>query len=259
MADLYYYGARGLPRDHARALRYYEQAAGMGDEAGLCGAAGMYLKGEGAPANVTRAVSLYETASAKGSIRALNGLGYMYFYGQSVPQNHTKAFEYFLAAASYETDGDSLFNAAHCLENGIGVEKDLTRAVQLYSVGANKLGSFNCIKVLAGMYHEVCRNCPISFNRHFLHTDVLFSQGRGVQRSAQTALTYYSAATSIGPWAGWMRRGFDQYLRGNFGCSLGAYLHAAELGMSFAFILRFGRGNFIHFLPFCHHSLQAMK
>lgn len=155
MADLYYYGARGLPRDHARALRYYEQAAGLGDQSGLCGAAGMYLKGEGTPTNVTRAVSLYEEASELGSIRALNGLGYMYFYGQSVPQNQTKAFEYFLTAASYETDGDSLFNAAHCLENGLGVEKDLSRAVQLYTVGAKKLGSFNCIRSLAGMYLEV--------------------------------------------------------------------------------------------------------
>jgi SEL1 protein len=155
MADLYYYGARGLPRDHGRALRYYDQAAALGDESGLCGAASMYLKGEGAPTNITRAISLYENASAMGSIRALNGLGYMYFYGQSVPQNQTKAFEYFMAAAAYESDGDSLFNAAHCLENGIGVEKDVARAVQLYTVAANKLGSFNCIHTLAVMYQEV--------------------------------------------------------------------------------------------------------
>ena len=45
-----------------------------------------------------------------------------------------------------------------------------------------------------------------------------------------TALQYYSAATAIGPWAGWMRRGFDQYLRGHYDRSVGAYLHAAELG-----------------------------
>jgi TPR repeat protein len=155
MADLYYYGARGLPRDYPRAMRYYEQAAALGDQSGLCGAAGMYLKGEGVPANATHAVNLYETASEMGSIRALNGLGYMYFYGQSVPQNQTKAFEYFLAAAAYETDGDSVFNAAHCLENGIGVEKDMDRAVQLYTVGAKKLGSCNCIRGLAGIHLEV--------------------------------------------------------------------------------------------------------
>lgn len=55
-------------------------------------------------------------------------------------------------------------------------------------------------------------------------------QGRGVTRSAKTALSYFSAATAIGPWAGWVRRGLDQYLRGHYDRSLGAYLHAAELG-----------------------------
>ena len=49
-------------------------------------------------------------------------------------------------------------------------------------------------------------------------------------RSASTALQYFSSATAIGPWAGWLRRGFDQYLRGQFERSVGAYLHAAEIG-----------------------------
>lgn len=35
----------------------------------------------------------------------------MYFYGQSVPKNASKAFQYFLMAAAYETDADSIFNA----------------------------------------------------------------------------------------------------------------------------------------------------
>jgi TPR repeat protein len=51
-----------------------------------------------------------------------------------------------------------------------------------------------------------------------------------VPRSVKAALSYFSAATAIGPWSGWMRRGFDQYLRGNYERSVGAYLHAAELG-----------------------------
>ena len=43
-ADLYYYGARGLPRDQPRALQYYSQAASAGDPLGMCGAAAMHLK-----------------------------------------------------------------------------------------------------------------------------------------------------------------------------------------------------------------------
>lgn len=34
MGDLYYYGARGLPRDQVAALRYFEQAADLGSDDG---------------------------------------------------------------------------------------------------------------------------------------------------------------------------------------------------------------------------------
>lgn len=85
--DLFYYGARGLPRDQPRALSYFQQAAELGSVDGLCGAANMFLKGEGTSPpgfkNATYAIELYERALAEssGSIRALNGLGYIYFYG----------------------------------------------------------------------------------------------------------------------------------------------------------------------------------
>jgi TPR repeat protein len=84
-ADLYYYGARGLPRDQQRALTYYRMAAEKGDLQGLCGAANMYLKGEGTvdgEKNTTEAIRLYELAVEGGSVSAMNGLGYVYFYGQ---------------------------------------------------------------------------------------------------------------------------------------------------------------------------------
>ncbi len=85
--DLYYFGARGLPRDQVRALSYYENAARTGDATGLCAAAAMYLKGEGTPKNVSKAITMYEEAAAKGSVKALNGLGFVYFYGQELPKN----------------------------------------------------------------------------------------------------------------------------------------------------------------------------
>ena len=38
-ADLYYYGARGLPRDQSIALDYFRKAAEVDDISGLCLAA----------------------------------------------------------------------------------------------------------------------------------------------------------------------------------------------------------------------------
>lgn len=87
MGDLYYYGARGLARDQTAAREYFTRAGEAGSAEGLCGAAGMALKGEGGPRNVSTAIELYERAAKDGAVRALNGLGYMYFFGHDLPKN----------------------------------------------------------------------------------------------------------------------------------------------------------------------------
>ena len=81
-----------------------------------------------------------------------------------MPKNSSKAFQYFLMAASFETDADSIFNAGHCLEHGLGTEVDLSRAVEFYSIAANKLGNFDSIQALGNMYLEVVLffNCSSS-------------------------------------------------------------------------------------------------
>lgn len=193
--DLYYYGARGLPRDQGEALRLYQLAAAAHDPMGLCGAAAMFLKGEGTEKNVSRAVELYNEAAALGSVKALNGLGYIYFYGDALPKNETRAFSYFISASEYGQDGDSFTNAAFCLSQGIGVEKDLSRAAQLYDTAARRFGAFAAINALGTIHLE----------------------GLGVVRSPAQALFFMNAAISVGPWAGWLRRGLDGYLLGSRG------------------------------------------
>ena len=176
-------------------------------------------------------------------MKALNGLGYLYFYGDAVPKNESKAFLFFIAATEHNLDGDSFTNAAFCLEKGIGVEKDVVRAAQLYDIAARKFGSFGGINALGNMHMD----------------------GVGVPRSAAQALFFTTAAIGVGPWAGWLRRGFDSYLVGTrSGFSMAAidtvtggslrsdhslrrslfcYLYAAEFGFEVAganaaFILR---------------------
>ena len=89
-------------------------------------------------------------------MRALNGLGYIYFYGQGgLEKNSTKAFQYFLQAALTESDGDSLFNAAVCLHNGLGTQRDLPRAKAFYQIAAERFGHFGSVKALGTMLLEV--------------------------------------------------------------------------------------------------------
>lgn len=53
----------------------------------------------------------------------------------SLPQQ-TRAYGYFERAAKFQQDGDSLFNAAHCLAHGIGTDQDLERCVSASSLQA---------------------------------------------------------------------------------------------------------------------------
>lgn len=45
----------------------------------------------------------------------------------------TKAYEYFQRAADMKQDGDSLFNAGHCLATGTGTKQDYRRYVSVIS------------------------------------------------------------------------------------------------------------------------------
>eukprot|EP01041_Mallomonas_annulata_P003465 gene3465-6894_t len=222
VGDMYYYGARGLPRDQTLALNYFDRAAATGDASGLCAAAAMYLKGEGTTEkDLTKAIAMYEQAAAMGAVRALNGLGYIYFYGQDVPKNETKAYGYFLAGAETESNSDSLFNAGFCLQNGIGATKNSAAAASFFQIAARKFGHFDSIHTLGNM--------------HMI--------GDGVHRSSTDAVTYFNAAVNIGPWSGWLRRGLDQFLMKRYPRSLMCYVLAGELGFEVsqsnaAFILR---------------------
>ena len=202
------------------------RAAEAGNAIAQCGAGNMLMKGEGTVDNIPdipKALNYFELAAKQGSTRALNGLGYIYFRGENVAVNHTRAFENFMAAAMLELDGDSLYNFGHCIQYGIGTEKDELRAAELFAKSAKKFGHFDSVLRLGIMYME----------------------GIGVERNADLSLQYLSVAASIGPWNGWLRRGLDQYLESMksknselrsllLTRSLFAYLHAGELGYEVA-------------------------
>jgi SEL1 protein len=170
MGDLFYYGARGLPRDHGVALDYYMRGATMGNPSAMCGAASMIIKDEGLTGsaaspkpNITTAIELFEKAAAledvHSRVRAFNGLGFLFFYGKEgiVAKNLTKAFEYFDQAAATFSDGDSLHNAAVCLEHGIGTPVNLKRAIEYYTAAAKQFGHFDSIKAMGDFFMQVRR------------------------------------------------------------------------------------------------------
>lgn len=165
---------------------------------------------------------MYDAAAAQGSVRALNGLGFFYFFGDSdTPANHTKAFRYFLAATEQQDgDSDSWFNAGYCTEHGLGTEADPAKAATFYQHAAKRFGHFGSIVAMGNMHYE----------------------GKGVSRSVKESVYYFDVANDIGPWMGWLRRGFDQFAQnekgvlpvrsdvGAYSRAVMCYLHAGELG-----------------------------
>ena len=211
--DLLYWGARGFQRDHERARRFFKVAADADHAHARCLYASMLLRGEGGDTNHAEAVRQYEVAAAAGSAKALNGLGYEYFYGNHLQKNATKAYGYFAEAARLDADGDSNFNAAHCLAHGIGVEKNVKEAARLYERAATRHGHFDAAFEIALVKHEGSGRT-----------------GRDVNRARE----FFEACARAGWAARDVRAGFDAYLRGDPGRALLWYAEAAETGTDVA-------------------------
>jgi hypothetical protein len=207
LAELCYWGARGLRRDHECAFRYWRAAAEVGGSApAAVAAANMIVRGEapaGEPGVDGRlAVALYErAAAATNDTRALNGLGYAHFHGLGgvVPVNRTAARLAFLAAAAQRADGDSLFNAGMCLLRGDGGPADAVAATALLDDGAHAFGHFASVQAVGRQWAWGTRPAGDA------------GAVTGV-RDATAATRYLAAAAAQGPWGALLRRGFDRYL-----------------------------------------------
>lgn len=149
MGDLYYWGARGIVRDHVQALEYFQRASDRGHAGAQAALGGMLLRAEGFPQDPDEelerqkqhqreieAIAVYEASAEAGNLRALNGLGYLYFRGDVVPVNVTKALVYFEQAANSPSgsDGDSCFNAGFVWHHhgNRSESKNLTKAMEYY-------------------------------------------------------------------------------------------------------------------------------
>ncbi|KAL4177051.1 hypothetical protein KRP22_001987 [Phytophthora ramorum] len=211
MGDLYYWGAHGVPRDHAQAYQYFDRAARAGNVNSQSAVAGMLLKGEGTAQDNVTAIKWYEQAAEKNHTRALNGLGFIHFHGSAgIPENKSLALEYFERAAANQEDGDSIFNAGYCHASGLGTKVNFSRAMDFYDAAARKFGHFDAI---------------------FEMGKILMVGVPGVvSRDTVKALAYVKAASDGGQWGRTMRQGFNLYSSGDFERAVVYYHEARELG-----------------------------
>ncbi|KAJ0401505.1 hypothetical protein ATCC90586_001537 [Pythium insidiosum] len=216
MGDLYYWGARGMPRDHDQAYSYFHRAAQGGHTAAQSALAGMLLRGEGTPRDNEGALKWYRLAAAANHTRALNGLGFLHFEGAAgLPENKTMALELFERAAANEEDGDSLFNAGYCHANGLGTAVNWTRAIHYYDIAAKRFGHFDAILALGTIWYNGVDAAVVS-------------------RDPSRALTYLRAASEAGAWGAYMRQGFDLFLDRRWQQAALKYHAAEQVGVALA-------------------------
>ena len=131
----------GLPKDGARAVKLYEEAAAGGFPDGAVNLAVNLIEGRNTRPNVPRALDLLSRASADGSTIATYNLGALAERGVKTP---LPAITYFERAAE-QGETRAYIAAAILLDEGRGVAKDAPRSAQML-LRAVALGSAQAVE-----------------------------------------------------------------------------------------------------------------
>ncbi|KAL1216861.1 ERAD-associated E3 ubiquitin-protein ligase component HRD3A [Cardamine amara subsp. amara] len=207
----YYFGLRGLKRDHAKALFWFSKAVDKGDASSMELLGEIYARGAGVERNYDKALECLTLAAEQGLFSAFNGLGYLYVKGYGVDKkNYTKAREYFEKAAD-NGDPSGHYNLGVLYLKGIGVKKDMKHATQYFFVAANA-GQPKAFYQLAKMFHS----------------------GVGLKKNLEMATSFYKLVAERGPWSSLSRWALEAYLKGDVGKAFMLYSRMSELGYEVA-------------------------
>ncbi|KAJ4750823.1 ERAD-associated E3 ubiquitin-protein ligase component HRD3 [Rhynchospora pubera] len=208
---LYYYGLRGLRRDHAKARYWFFKAVEKGDTRAMELLGEIYARGAGVERNYTKAFEWLSLAAKQQYYSAYNGLGYLYVKGYGVEEkNLSKAKEYFQIAAEHKEPGGH-YNLGVLYLKGLGVKRDVVTACNLFLVAAN-----------AGQPKALYQVAK------------LFQKGIGLKKNLQMATLLFKTVAERGPWSSLSRWALEAYLKGDTGKALFLYSRMAELGYEVA-------------------------
>lgn len=86
----YFFGLRGVRRDHAKALSWFLKAVEKGEPRSMELLGEIYARGAGVERNYTKAYEWLKLASRQQLYSAYNGMGYLCVKGYGVEKNYTK-------------------------------------------------------------------------------------------------------------------------------------------------------------------------
>ncbi|MGC8528981.1 MAG: tetratricopeptide repeat protein [Leptospirillia bacterium] len=170
------FGAKGSPRDPARAVALYRKAAARGSLPAMMLLSQRYEIGRGVPQDDSRALFWLRKAAHGGYPPAEDALGDRYAGGVGVKKNDARAVFWYLRAGRHGY-GESQDLLGLRYERGEGVPRDLSRARLWYERAARDAGN------------------PDAFSR----LGVLWETGKGGPRSLERAYFWEALAKTTNP------------------------------------------------------------
>jgi TPR repeat protein len=119
------------PELAAKALGYYNHLAQDGVCDALLDLGAMYLEGRGVEKNEARALAFYQAAADQLYPKAFRCLGNFWLFSSSQAPDYRRAFDAFHQGAQLE-EQNALYMLGDMYRDGIQVEKDARMAFQLY-------------------------------------------------------------------------------------------------------------------------------
>lgn len=136
IADMHLNG-NGAQYDPERAIKLHMLAAEHKVIKSINALGNIYLLGLGTGVDKARAVKYFDSAASLGDCNTALTLAEWYSSGKYVAKDSKKAFSYYLLAA--KKSPEAMFATAECYTNGIGVKRDPIKAYAYYFKSA-KLG-----------------------------------------------------------------------------------------------------------------------
>jgi TPR repeat protein len=129
----------GVEENAIEAVKWHKKAAEQGNAIAQSNLARCYEQGRGIDRNLSEAIKWYEASAECGyHIQGvLNDLGVFYLTGNGVEIDESKAV-YWLSKAVENDEIPSFANLGRCYLLGIGVNKDLAKALRLFSIAIRR-------------------------------------------------------------------------------------------------------------------------
>ncbi|KAF0717962.1 Aste57867_1988 [Aphanomyces stellatus] len=213
LALLYYYGARGVTQDVAKAATYFLKAHELGMTASAANLGHMYSRGVGVPLDHAKAFTYFQEAAHEGNAAAQNGLATLYLRGHGVKENRPKAITLFRTAAK-QGNADAFYNlGVLALQGALQTDQspDFEAAYGYFQVAAQHGHTLSMHKV-----------------------GHMAMNGIGVTRSCRSALEYFKMVAERGWWEAELRHAYTAYTNGDYTTAFRTYVVLAEQGYEVA-------------------------